>query len=146
MGPTPHLDESALVSFAERVHGDVLHSGDVGYDEARTVWNGMIDKEPAIIARCTGAADVVTSIDFARDQNLPVAVKSGGYHIAGHAVCDDGLVVDLTPMDGVRVDPAAQTVRVQGGATWGDLNHEIRAFGLETVGNPYDEVGVGATR
>ncbi len=129
--------------LADEIRGDVLQSGDDGYDDARTVWNAMVDKEPAAIARCTGTADVIAAVDFAREQELPLAVKGGGHHIAGHAVCDDGLVIDLGPMNGVRVDPDAETVRVQGGATWGDVNSELHAFGLEIVGMPYDEVGVG---
>jgi FAD/FMN-containing dehydrogenase len=94
----------------------------------------MIDKEPAIIARCTGTADVIAAVNFARDLDLRLAVKGGGHNVAGTAVCDDGLVIDLSPMNAVRVDPDARTARVQGGATWGDFDHEAQAFGLATTG------------
>lgn len=142
MGPPIQLDDSTLESLTEQVRGEVLQPGAEGYDEARTVWNAMIDKEPTVIVQCTGVADVIAAVDFACDHDLLLAVKGGGHHIAGHAVCNDGLVIDLTPMNGVRVDPDAKTVTVQGGATWGDLNHETWAFGLDTVGMPYPEVGV----
>jgi FAD/FMN-containing dehydrogenase len=143
MGSSIRLDDATLEPLADKVRGSVLVAGDDGYEEARTVWNEMIDREPAVIVRCTGAADVIAAVDFAREQELPLAVKGGGHHIAGHAVCDDGLVIDLAQMNGVRVDPDAETVRVQGGATWGDVNSELHAFSLEVVGMPYDEVGVG---
>lgn len=102
----------------------MLRPGDDGYEEARSVWNGMSDKDPAVVVRWSGTADVMAAVDFAREQDHPVAVKGGGHHTAGHAVCEDGRVVDLTPMEAVRVDPQAKTVRVQGGATWGALNYE----------------------
>lgn len=143
MASATQLDDPTLESFDERVRGTVVQPGDDGYDEMRTVWNAMIDNEPAVIAQCTGAADVIAGVDFAREHGLDLAVNGGGHHIAGHAVCDNGLVIDLAPMNGVRVDPDAKTVRVQGGATWGDVNHELHAFDLEIVGMPYDEVGVG---
>lgn len=126
----------------ERVHGEVLQPGDEGYDEARTIWNGLVDKEPTVIVRCTGVADVIASVVFASENSIRLAVKGGGHHIAGHAVCNDGLVIDLSSMNSVRVDPDSMTVRVEGGATWGDVNHEIRAFGLETAGSRYPNVGV----
>lgn len=143
MGTPVQLDDARLDTFEQHVRGDVLEPDEDGYDDARTVWNVKIDKEPAVIVRCTGTADVMAAVDFAREEDLPLAVKGGGHHIAGHAVCDDGLVIDLAPMNGVRVDPGAKTVEVRGGALWGDINHETHAFGLETVGMPYAEVGVG---
>lgn len=136
-------DGPSVDALQDHVHGDVLQPGDEGYDDARTVWNGAIDRYPAAIVRCRGAADVMAAVDTARDGGMPLAVKGGGHHVAGYAVCDDGLVVDLAPMNSVRVDPDAKTVRVQGGATWGDVNHELRAFGLDVVGMSYPEVGVG---
>ena len=136
------FEVSTLETFSGNIRGSVLAPGDDGYDEGRTVWNSLIEKEPAVIVRCAGTADVTAAVEFARENELGIAVKGGGHHIAGHAVCDDGLVIDLGPMNGVRVDPAAETVRVEGGATWGDLNHELHAFDLEIVGMPYDEVGV----
>lgn len=142
MTPTQNLGDATLKPLSERVHGEILEPGDGGYDEARGVWNAKIDKQPAVIVRCTDADDVTAAVDFAREQDLPLAIRGGGHHIAGYAVCDDGIVIDLAPMNEVHIDADTQTVRVQGGAMWGDLNQELRAHGLEIVGNPYDEVGV----
>lgn len=108
------------------MHGAVLQPGDEGYDEARTVWNAMVDKKPAVIARCTGTADVIAAVNFARDLDLLVSVKGGGHNVAGTAVCDDSLMIDLSLMNSVRIDPTTQTARVQGGATWGDFDHEAQ--------------------
>jgi FAD/FMN-containing dehydrogenase len=139
---TANLEDATVEPFHDRLHGELLEPGDEGYDEARTVWNGMVDREPALIARCTGAADVMSAVDFARDHDLPLAVKGGGHNVAGNAVCDDGLVIDLSPMDAVRVDPDSKTARVQGGATWGDFDHEAQAFGLATTGGIVSTTGV----
>ena len=139
--PTPDHDE-ALRTLRESLRGALLRPGDDGYDEARTVWNAMVDREPAAIARCTGTADVVAAVAVAREHDLLLSVKSGGHHVSGTAVCDDGLVVDLSPMDGVRVDPDARTVRVQAGATWGDVDHETQAFGLAVPGGQDPNIGV----
>lgn len=141
MEPTTHLDDSRIASFTDRVQGPVLMSADEGYDEARTVWNGLIDKEPAVIVRCTGTADVIEAVTLARESKLPLAVKGGGHGMTGHAVCDDGIVIDLSPMDAVRVDPNERTVRVHGGATWEQVNHEALPLGLVPPGIPMD-VGV----
>lgn len=138
------LEETTVESFREQVHGEVLQPGDEGYDDARTVWNAMIDKEPAVIARCQGTADVIAAVNFARDLDLPLAVKGGGHNVAGKALCDDGLVIDLSPINSVRVDPEVQTARVGGGTTWGDFDHEAQAFGLATTGGLMSETGVGA--
>lgn len=143
MATISNLEETTVESFREQVHGEVLQPGDEGYDDARTVWNAMIDKEPAVIACCRGTADVIAAVNFARDLNLPLAVKGGGHNVAGKALCDDGLVIDLSPMNSVRVDPEAQTARVGGGATWGDFDHEAQAFGLATTGGLMSETGVG---
>ena len=135
-------DQEILQAFHDDVHGEVLHPGDDGYGDARTVWNAMIDKYPAIVAQCKGAADVMTAVDFAREHDLPLSVKGGGHNFAGTAVCDDGLVIDLSKMDAVRVDPATQRARVQGGATWVDFDHEAQAFGLATTGGLVSTTGV----
>src|SRR6056297_545634 len=116
MATADHLADTTVEAFTERIHGEVLQPGTVGYEEARTVWNAMIDREPALIVRCTGAADVMMAVDFAREFDLRVAVKGGGHNVAGNAICNDGLVIDLSPMDAVRVDPDARVARVQGGA------------------------------
>jgi FAD/FMN-containing dehydrogenase len=110
----------------------VLLPADPGFDEARRIWNAMIDRQPAIIVRCAGVADVRRSVAFARDNGLPLAVRGGGHNIAGSAICDDGLVVDLSPMKSVRVDPATRRAYVEPGATLGDFDHEAQAFGLAT--------------
>ncbi|WP_123533376.1 FAD-binding oxidoreductase [Halosimplex salinum] len=117
-------------------------SADVDYDDARAVWNGMIDKRPALIARCRSVGDVVSAVDFARENDLLVAVRGGGHNVAGTAVCDDGLVIDLSEMRGVWVDLDARTARVQAGATWADVDHETQVFGLATPGGVVSETGV----
>lgn len=142
MGTSNQLNKSTLEPFSEDIRGTVLTPDDDGYEEARTVWNGMIDKEPAVIARCTGAADVITAVNFAREHDLLLAVKGGGHNVAGNAVCDDGLMIDLSAMNSVRVDPHAQTARVGGGAVWGDVDHETQAFGLATTGGIVSTTGV----
>ncbi len=122
-----HLDR---LSGAFR--GQLLTPGDPGYDEARTVWNAMIDRKPAIIARCTGVADVRAAVNFARENRLLTAIHGGGHNIAGNAVCDGGLMIDLSLMKSVRVEPENNLVHVEPGATLGDLDHETQAFGLAT--------------
>jgi FAD/FMN-containing dehydrogenase len=142
MATTDTLEDATVETFANQLHGEALRPGADGYDEARTLWNAMIDKEPAVIARCTGAADVIAAVEFARDLDLPLAVKGGGHNVAGTALCENGLVIDLSLMDAVRVDPDARTARVGAGATIGDLDHETQAFGLATTGGIMSETGV----
>ena len=113
-----------------------------GYDTARRIWNGAVDRRPACIARCTGVADVVAAVRFARDHDLEIAVRGGGHNVAGTAVCDDGVVIDLSAMRAVWVDPAGRTARVQGGALWGDVDHETQAHGLATTGGIVGHTGV----
>ena len=113
------LAAEALAAFGGTVRGSVLTPGDPGYDEARSIWNGLIDRRPALIVQCSGAADVVDAVNFAREQGLDLSIKAGGHNVAGNAVNDGGLVIDLSQMRGVHVDPDTRTVRVQGGATWG---------------------------
>jgi FAD/FMN-containing dehydrogenase len=122
--------------------GEVITPGDPGYDAARTVWNGMIDKHPAYIARCTGSADVADAIRFARAHDLVVAVRGGAHNVAGFAACDGGIVIDLSPMKGIRVDPVARTVRAQAGVTWGELDRETQSFGLATPGGLISSTGI----
>ena len=116
------------------VHGPVIGPEDEGYDEARKIWNGAIDRRPAWIARCTGVADVVAAVGFARERGLLVGVRSGGHGVGGHAFCDGGLVIDLSPMNGIHVDPQARTARAEAGVLWGELDRETQLFGLATVG------------
>src|SRR3954451_815891 len=103
------LDEEAIQGFVAGVRGPVLRPGDPGYDDARALWNGLIDRRPALIVQCSGAADVVDAVNFAREQNLLVSIKGGGHNVAGNAVNDGGLVIDLSQMRGVHVDPSTQT-------------------------------------
>jgi FAD/FMN-containing dehydrogenase len=123
--------------------GALIQPGDPDYDAARAVYNGMIDRRPSIIARCADAGDVIAAVNVARAERLPLAVRGGGHHGAGFSVCDDGLVVDLSSMKGVRVDPAARTALVLGGSTLGDVDHATHAFGLATPSGIIGTTGVG---
>jgi FAD/FMN-containing dehydrogenase len=142
MMDTESPDEDAVRALRDRLHGDLLNPGDEGYEEARTVFNAMIEKYPSYVVRPTGAADVMAAVDFAREQDLLLSVKGGGHNFAGTAVCDDGLTIDCSAMDSVRIDPDARTVRVGPGATWGDVDHETGAFGLATTGGLVSTTGV----
>jgi len=122
--------------------GDLIRPGDSGYDDARAVWNGMIDKRPAVIARCQDVADVIFTVEFAREQDLLVAVRGGGHNAAGLGTCDDGIVIDCSPMNWVDVDPDARRVRVGAGATWRDVDHATQAFGLAVPGGVVSHTGV----
>jgi FAD/FMN-containing dehydrogenase len=121
---------AALASFSEAFEGEIVLPGSAGYDAARIVWNGMIDRRPAVVARCAGAEDVIRAIRFGREQDLTVAVRSGGHSIGGFSTCDDGIVIDLSLMRGVRVDPEHRTAHVNGGSLLGELDREAQAFGL----------------
>ena len=123
--------------------GEIITSSGAGYQDARAVWNGRIDRRPRLVARCTGAADVAAAVRFAREQDLPIAVRGGGHNVAGTAVCDDGIVIDLSAMRAVSVDASARTADVQGGALWGDVDHETQAHGLATTGGIVSHTGVG---
>jgi FAD/FMN-containing dehydrogenase len=139
----PLVDETAVQDFAGTLRGAVIQPSDPAYDEARTVRNGLIDRHPALIANCTGVADVVAAVNFAREHDLLLSVRGGGHNVAGNAVNDGGLVIDLSAMRGVWVDPAARTVRVQGGATWADVDRETQLYGLATPGGKVSTTGVG---
>ena len=129
-GPEAGLEGVAVEEFRGGLRGPCLTAGDDGYDDARVIWNGSVDKRPALIARCSGAADVIDAVNFAREHNLLLAVRGGGHNVAGNAMCDGGLVIDLSTMNSVRVDPTARRARVGGGALLGDLDRETQAFGL----------------
>ncbi|HET9325773.1 MAG TPA: FAD-binding oxidoreductase [Candidatus Eisenbacteria bacterium] len=122
--------------------GQLIQAGHADYDIARAVWNGAIDRRPRLIARCTGPTDVVAAVRFAREHGLEIAIRGGGHNVAGTAVCDDGIVIDLSAMRGVRVDPRGRKAWVQGGALWGDVDHETQVHGLATTGGIVSHTGV----
>jgi FAD/FMN-containing dehydrogenase len=126
------MDPAAAEHLKARVRGQLLLPVDEGYDAARKIYNAMIDKHPAMILRCAGAADVLAAVSFAQEHNLLVSIRSGG-HVAGKAICDDGLVIDLSRMKGIRVDPEKRTVRAEPGLTLGEFDRETQGFGLATT-------------
>jgi FAD/FMN-containing dehydrogenase len=131
-----------LGRFTSSVRGDVLRPGSAGYDEARAVWNGMIDRRPALIVRCRDTEEVAAAVRFGRESGLPVAVRGGGHSAAGLAVCDDGIVIDLSAMRAVQVDPASRTATAEGGARWSDFDQATQAHGLATTGGAISTTGV----
>lgn len=122
--------------------GEIIESTSPDYEAVRRVWNGVIDRKPAIIARCLDTADVVAAVNFARTNDMLVSIRGGGHNVAGNAVNDGGLVIDLSKMRGVTVDPETQTARVQGGATWADVDKATQAFGLAAPGGKVSTTGV----
>ncbi len=136
------LEAAAVEAFADALRGPLLRPGEDGYDRARVVWNGMIDRQPALIARCAGVADVIAAVRFARTHRLLVSVKGGGHNITGNAVCNGGLMIDLSPMKGMWVDPVKRVARAQAGLTWGEFNRETQAFGLATTGGVVSTTGI----
>ena len=141
-GTSTVLEEAVIEEFQGGLRGELLRPGDDGYEAARIVWNAMIDNRPALIARCAGAADVIHSVNFAHTHKLLVAVRGGGHDVAGTAVCDGGLVIDLSRMKGIRVDPTRRTVRAEPGLTWGEFDQETQAFGLATTGGFVPTTGI----
>src|SRR5262245_35765219 len=140
-GGRTNVDESAIDQFAASIGGDVLKPEDPR-NGGRPIYNAMHERRPALIVRCTGTADVVDAVKFARQHNLLIAVRGGGHSVAGHSSCDGGIVIDLTRMRGVDVDPTTRVARVQGGALWGDVDRESQAFGLVVPGGVVSETGV----
>jgi FAD/FMN-containing dehydrogenase len=134
------LDTTVLEA---QVRGLLIWPGDEGYEEARAVHNAMIDRRPALIVRCVDVADVMSVVNFARDNETPLAVRCGGHNVAGFGAVDDGIVLDLSQMKGIRVDPATRVAAVQGGCTWGDVDHATHVFGLATPGGVVSTTGVG---
>jgi FAD/FMN-containing dehydrogenase len=131
-GTKTEIDVSHVEELASKLRGTLIKPGDTGYDEARTIWNAMIDRRPALIVQCAGVADVRHAVNFARKHSLLTSVRGGGHNIAGSAICDGGIVIDLSAMRSVRVEPEAQVAHVEPGATLGDVDHETQAFGLAT--------------
>ena len=142
-GPArPALDEAAMAALRAELRGELLDPSNPAYGDTRVIWNGMIDRRPALIARCRNAADVAASIKFALGHSLIIAVRSGGHNVAGYAVCDGGLMIDLSLMNGVRVDPLLDHAFVDGGATWGDVDAATAPFGRATPGGLISATGV----
>ena len=137
------LGNGTLQELRDTLRGGLLVPGDARYDPARAVWNGMIDRHPALIVRCAGVADVISAVQFARSQGLVVAVRGGGHSLAGFSTCDGGMVVDLAPMKEIRVDPGLSRVTVEGGVIWQELDAETQAFGLAVTGGPISTTGIG---
>jgi FAD/FMN-containing dehydrogenase len=135
--------EQAVRAFAAQLHGELIQPGDARYDEARKVYNAMIDKRPALIARCKDATDVVNAVNFGRNNQMTIAIRGGGHNGPGLGMCDDGLVIDLSQMRGIHVDPSNKTVRVEGGCIWGDVNEAAHEFGLAVPSGIISSTGVG---
>jgi hypothetical protein len=137
------IGTTTVDGLRNRFRGALLRPGEEGYDEARRVWNGAIDRRPALIARCAGSDDVAEAVRFARAHDLLVSVRGGGHSVAGHGVCDDGLMIDLSLMKAVRVDPEGRAARAAGGLLWGELDRATQAFGLATTGGIISHTGIG---
>src|SRR3954463_15947587 len=139
----PHvLGEATLAEFEAGLSGRLIRPDDWGYDEARAIWNGAHDRRPALIVRCAGVADVMRAVDFARSEDLSVAVRGGGHSIPGFSSVDGGIVIDLSAMRAVHVDPVGRTAPPQGGSTWADFDHETQAFGLAVTGGLVSSTGL----
>src|SRR5947209_10553320 len=132
-----------IKSFRSALRGEVFEPSDIGYNEARQIWNASVSKHPRVIARCAGLADVIAGVNFGRANNLPTAIRGGGHNVGGRALCDEGLVIDLSRMRSVFVDDATRRVRVQGGATLGDLDRETHVFGLAVPCGIVPNTGIG---
>jgi FAD/FMN-containing dehydrogenase len=142
-GRNTMLDERTITEFSENLRGELIQPDDDGYDAARKVYNAMIDRHPLLIAGCADVADVITAVNFGRDNDMLISIRGGGHNAGGLGVCDDGLVIDLSPIRYTRVDPSASTVRVGGGCTWGEVDHATHAFGLATPTGIISTTGVG---
>jgi FAD/FMN-containing dehydrogenase len=137
------IAEAALPEFRKLLRGELLFPGEPAYEEARKIHNAMIDRHPAVIVRCMGVADVMAAVKFARSQGIRTSVRGTGHNVAGISLCDDGLVIDLSAMKGIHVNPVALTSRVEPGVTWGEMNHDLQAFGLAATGGYVGTTGVG---
>ena len=139
---TSSLSTEVIEAFGASLRGELVLPDSDGYDAARLNWNGMFDKRPALIASCSGTADVIAAVDFARDNGLLTAIRSGGHNSGGSGSCDGGIMIDLSGMNAVHVDPKTRRARVQGGATWGDFDREAQVHGLATPGGVVSATGV----
>jgi hypothetical protein len=136
------LKEATINELRLSLEGELLRPGEDGYDQARSLWNALFDRRPALVVRCAGVADVISSIEFARTHRIPVAVRGGGHNVAGSGACDRGLLLDLSRLRNVQVDPVGRTARAESGLTWGELDRETQAFGLATTGGICSAVGI----
>jgi FAD/FMN-containing dehydrogenase len=137
------MSTTEIQAFKSAFHGQVFDPADASYDDARRIWNASVDKHPRLIARCSGLADVIAAVNFGRANNLLTAIRGGGHNVGGRALCDDGVVIDLSNLRSVYVDPAKRTVRVQGGATLGDMDRETHVFGLAVPSGIVPKTGIG---
>jgi len=138
----PVLAEGSIAELSAAMRGRLVRPSDADYDQARATWNGAHDRYPVLVAQCAGVSDVIRALEFARSEELTVAVRSGGHSIPGYSNVDGGLVIDLSPMQGVRVDPVRRTARAEAGVTWGSFDHETQAFGLATTGGLVSTTGI----
>ena len=136
------LDHAAVTKLRNALRGALLRPSDPGYGEARSIWNGMIARRPALIARISGAADVITCVSFARENGLPLSIRGGGHNVAGAALCEGGLMIDMSLRRAVHVDPVRRDRSQEGGATWGDVDHETQPFGLVVPSGIVSATGV----
>src|SRR5262249_53596307 len=139
-GSIVHQDR--IQQFQTAFRGELIRPGDEGYESARKIWNASVDKHPGIVARCLGVADVVAAVNFARENELLVAIRGGGHNVGGRALCDGGLVIDMSRMKGIHVDPTKRTARVQGGATLGEVDRETHVFGLAVPAGIVSRTGI----
>ena len=136
------LKDAVVAELRESLRGELLYPSDAGYNEARSIWNAMFDKRPALIVRCAGVSDIISSVNFARTNSIPVAVRGGGHNVAGSGACDGGFMLDMSRLKSVRVDPVNRTARAEPGLTWGEFDRETQAFGLATTGGICSETGI----
>jgi FAD/FMN-containing dehydrogenase len=141
-GQATAISTTSLDALKSSLRGKLIHPGESDYDDARRIHNAMIDKRPALIVQCTGVADIITSFNFAKKNNLLFTVRGAGHNVAGSSVCDGGIVIDLSHMKGIRIDPLEQTAQVEPGVTWGELNHDLQIFGLAATGGFISTTGV----
>ena len=137
------MDGTAVAALRDVFQGEVILPADVGYDAARVVWNGMVDRRPGLVARCAGEGDVLSAIRFAREHDLLIAVRGGGHSVGGFSTCDDGVVIDLSGMRGAHVDPERRVARANGGALLGELDGAAQRFGLACPVGVVGHTGVG---
>ena len=141
-GAATSVSDAAIDAFRGSIRGELVLSDSPSYETARRVWNGNIDRRPALIVRCTGPADVQRAVDFARTHELLLSLRGGGHSAPGYGTNDKGMVIDMSPMKGIRVDAASRTARAQGGVLWSEFDHETQAFGLATTGGTVSDTGI----